>query len=116
MSEFVDYLHEVFEPFGAIRARRMFGGYGIYHDELMFALVADDVLYLKADAETADLFTQRGLAAFEYVRGRKRITLAYYQAPEEMFEEPGAAGIWAGRAYEAALRGRRAGRKTGKPA
>ncbi|WP_203301031.1 TfoX/Sxy family protein [Marinobacter sediminum] len=27
----------------------MFGGYGIYYDGLMFALVADDVLYFKAD-------------------------------------------------------------------
>jgi DNA transformation protein len=47
MSEFTDYLHEVFEDFGAIRVRRMFGGEGVYHQGLMFALVANERLYLK---------------------------------------------------------------------
>jgi DNA transformation protein and related proteins len=49
MSEFVDSLDEVVAQFGAISAKHMFGGYGIYHDSVMFGLVADDVLYLKAD-------------------------------------------------------------------
>jgi len=48
VSEFVVYLKEVFEQLGPIRARKMFGGYGIYHDGVMFGLVADDTLYLKA--------------------------------------------------------------------
>jgi len=46
MSQFVEYLHEVFERFGPIRIRKMFGGYGVYHGGLMFGLVADDTLYL----------------------------------------------------------------------
>ena len=29
-NESINYLHEVFEAFGPIRARRMFGGWGIY--------------------------------------------------------------------------------------
>jgi len=44
MSEYVEYLKEVLELFGPITARKMFGGYGIYHNGLMFALVADDTL------------------------------------------------------------------------
>ena len=111
MSEFVEYLNEVFEPFGSIRARRMFGGYGIYHDDIMFALVVDDVLYLKADAGTSGYFTRRGLDAFEYVRVGKRISMSYYLAPEEIFEDPDEAMIWANRAYEAAVRSKRPGRK-----
>ena len=42
MSKFVQSLHEVFERFGRIEARRMFGGQGIYHDGRMFALVNKD--------------------------------------------------------------------------
>ena len=38
-NEFIDFLHEVFEDLGPIQAKRMFGGYGIYHDGLMFGLV-----------------------------------------------------------------------------
>ncbi|NIR58502.1 MAG: TfoX/Sxy family protein, partial [Gammaproteobacteria bacterium] len=45
-SEFVSHLLDMLEPLGPVSARRMFGGYGIYLDRLMFALVADDSLFL----------------------------------------------------------------------
>lgn len=32
MSDFVDNRDEVFALFGAIQAKRMFGGFGVYHD------------------------------------------------------------------------------------
>ena len=54
MNQFADYLNEVFGQFGPIRVQRMFGGFGLYRDELMFALVADNVLYLKADDATKE--------------------------------------------------------------
>lgn len=41
MNEFITHLTDVFEHFGPIHAKRMFGGYGVYHQGLMFALVAD---------------------------------------------------------------------------
>ncbi len=50
MNESIDYLHEVFDAFGPIRMRRMFGGWGIYHDGLMFGLYSSGRLYLKTDA------------------------------------------------------------------
>lgn len=105
MSEFIDYLHEVFAPFGRIHSRRMFGGYGIYRDGIMFALVSGEVLYLKADRETADLFDSRGLSRFQYSKKGEVVQLSYYEAPEEIFESEDDAFLWAGRAFEAALRG-----------
>lgn len=110
MSEFTDFLHEVFSDFGPIQMRHMFGGHGIYHDGLMFALVADDTLYLKADAETADAFQSRGLDAFQYAKAGKWVSLSYYQAPEEIFEDPENASHWARLAFAAALRGRASNR------
>ena len=107
MSEFVDYLTEVFEQFGAVRSRRMFGGYGIYHDDLMFGLVADDVLYLKADDQSSNLFQERELSQFEYMKNGKPMKMSYYMAPEEIFDDPEVAEMWAQRAYEAALRSRK---------
>ena len=56
MSDYVEYLKEVFSEFGVIQLRRMFGGYGIFYKRLMFALVADDTLYLKADATISPYF------------------------------------------------------------
>lgn len=106
MSEFVDYLHEVFAHFGPISARRMFGGYGIYHDGLMFALVVDDTLYLKADAGNIAQFEQRGLRPFAYNSRGRTVRLSYYLAPEEMLEDSNEAAAWARRSFEAAMRSR----------
>ena len=115
MSEFVDYLKEVFEQFGEIRARKMFGGYGIYHDGIMFGLVADDTLYLKADDTTAEYFASRGLGQFEYDKGDKVVKMSYYLAPEEIYDDPDEAVVWAKRAYEVAFRTKaRAKRKSKK--
>ena len=106
MSEFVDYLHEIFESFGAIQARRMFGGHGIYRDGLMFGLVADDELYLKADDQSRQRFTDLGLEAFEYMKKGQPMKLSYFQAPEEIYEDRDAAREWATPAFDAALRNR----------
>ncbi len=104
MSEFVEYLKEVFEQFGSIQARKMFGGYGIYHDGIMFGLVADDTLYLKADEATAEHFVLRSLEQFKYDKGNKVVKMSYYLAPDEIFDDPEVATIWAQRALEAASR------------
>lgn len=105
MSEFVDHLHEEFASFGPIRTRPMFGGFGVYHDDLMFGLVANDVLYLKADAESAPQFEAEGLERFIYVKQGTPTSMSYYTAPETIFDDPDIAREWATRAYAAALRG-----------
>ena len=113
MSEFVDYLHEVFEQFGRIHVRKMFGGYGIYHDGIMFGLIADDTLYLKADNSTAKLFESRGLNQFEYHKGDKPVKMSYYEAPTEILDDPEDAAVWARRAYEAAMRTKSSSKQAG---
>lgn len=107
MSEFVDSLEEVFTLFGPVRARRMFGGYGIYHDDLMFGLVADDVLYLKTDKKSVDTFIDLGLVPFEYEKNGKKMKMSYNLAPEEIYDDPEKAREWAVLAFEAALRARK---------
>lgn len=104
MSEFVDFLHDVFSDFGTISTRKMFGGYGVYHNGVMFALIADDTLFLKADESIAHHFSERDLPQFEYPKGGKMIKMSYYQAPEELFEDGSLAAEWAGRSHECALR------------
>lgn len=43
----VDYILEQIEQAGSVRARKMFGGYCIYCDEKVVALVCDDQLFVK---------------------------------------------------------------------
>ena len=107
MSEFTDHLAELFEAFGPVTVRRMFGGYGIYRDGVMFGLVADEALYLKADDRNRVMFESRGLPRFEYAKQGKTISVSYYLAPGEALEDPGILADWARPAFEAALRGKR---------
>lgn len=104
MSQFVNSLQEVFERFGRIEARRMFGGHGLYHEGRMFGLVAGDTLYLKTDAESVAHFDRLGLPAFQYLRGGKTMQTSYREAPAEVFEDREEAAAWGRRAWEAALR------------
>jgi DNA transformation protein len=104
MSEFVSFLHEVFEPFGAIRSRKMFGGYGIYDQDLMFGLVADDELYLKADKQSEPLFEDNQLTPFEFNKDSNIMQMSYYHAPEQIYDDLDQALVWTEIAYAAALR------------
>jgi DNA transformation protein len=103
-GEFIEYVMELFGPFGTAGARRMFGGHGVYLDGLMFAIVSDDALYLKADELNRVEFEQAGCEAFGYTRKGKRATLRFFRAPAEAMESPELMLPWARTAYAAALR------------
>ncbi len=103
-NEFVEYLIELLQDFGSVTARAMFGGYGLYHEGLMFGLVADDTLYLKVDDQSRSTFEAEGLEPFMYVKNGKAMAMSYHQAPAEALENPREMQHWATLAYEAALR------------
>lgn len=103
-KEFVSYVVDLMQTIGPVRAKSMFGGHGIFLDELMFALVADNILYLKADKDTESEFKDRGLEVFTYNKRGKEFTMSYYQAPEEALEASEEMNLWANKAYNVALR------------
>ena len=103
-QDFATHIVDLLDSFGPCEARRMFGGFGIFHQGLMFGLIADGSLYLKADAETKDLFTAEGAEAFSYYKQEKEYRLSYYLAPEQFFEDQDACLYWARLAFDAALR------------
>ena len=104
--EFRDYLLDMLRPLGAVSARAMFGGGGLYLDGQMFALIFDDTLYLKADAETKGDFEARGLDPFTYeIEGRPgAVEMSYWEAPPELLDDADELCTWAGRAWQAARR------------
>ena len=104
MSEFVESLSDVFEEFGSITSRRMFGGHGIYPQGLMFGLIADDELFFKVDELSKLEFEEKGLHAFEYSKNGKFMKMSYHLAPEEIYEDKSIAKEWADKAYAAAVR------------
>jgi len=104
MSETVEHLRDLLADFGAVSCRRMFGGWGVFRDGAMFALVVDEAVYLKADNDSRHRFSERGLPAFSYLRQGRAVSLSYYPAPEEALDDPRAMRPWAELAYAAARR------------
>ena len=48
-NDYLEFVLEQLSVVGPVNARKMFGGAGIYLRQQMFALVANDALYLKED-------------------------------------------------------------------
>jgi DNA transformation protein len=105
MSDFIPFVQELLEDWAPVSARRMFGGHGLYHEGLMFAIVMDQRLYLKADEVNRPEFEALGLAPFTYAMKGKDVALSYWTAPDAIFDEPSEAVRWARSAWDAALRG-----------
>lgn len=103
-TEFVDYVVELMQMVGPVIAKRMFGGSGLFLDGIMFALIADSNLYLKADAKSEDDFKVKGLEAFSYTNKGRLIKMSCFQAPPEILEDIEQMASWVNKAYETALR------------
>lgn len=104
--DYLAWLCELLAPLGEIRSKRMFGGAGLYCDGLFFAIVVDDVLYLKADHESRAQFEREGLEPFSYEAKGKRMVMNYFRAPDEALESPELMRPWGRLALGAALRAR----------
>jgi DNA transformation protein and related proteins len=83
-----------------VRARRMFGGIGLYAADLFFGIIDDDVLYLKVDDATRGDYEARGMPAFRPHDGAP--SMNYSQLPEEILEEQESLRQWTSRALDAA--------------
>ena len=103
-SEFVDFVLESLQPLRGVSARRMFGGWGIYKDGVMFALIAYDQLYLKVDDGNRPGFEAAGLQPFTYAGKGRPIEMSYREAPSDGFDDPEILCDWARGSYAAALR------------
>ncbi len=91
-------------PLGPVRARAMFGGHGLYLDEVMFALIGWGDLWFRVDGETKARFAEAGSEPFVYQGKTKPVEMPYWRAPPGSMESPEALLPWAEFALEAARR------------
>lgn len=105
-DDFVSHCLELLGTVGSARARRMFGGHGLYVDDLFIALIAAQRLYLKVDAQSRLHFEAAGCTPFVYDGAGKSVTLGYFSAPDDAIESPALMQPWARLALAAALRAR----------
>jgi DNA transformation protein len=116
---YVDHCVELLSGSGAVRVRRMFGGWGLYLDELFVALILNEQLYLKVGEANRKAFAAEGCAPFVYEAAGKQVSLGFWSAPPEAMDSPALMAPWVRLAQQAALsaaasRAQRAPRAVGK--
>ncbi|HTC23791.1 MAG TPA: TfoX/Sxy family protein [Gemmatimonadales bacterium] len=93
-----------------VKDRAMFGGIGIYCDDLFFALIAGDTLYFKVDDTNRPDFEARGMGPFRPA-GPDGEVMQYYAVPEDLLEDPEALRPWVDGALAVARRKKARGRE-----
>ena len=102
-KEYLDFVLEWLAPLGAVTARSMMGGYVLYCRGTVFALLAENTLYLKADDSTRPRFAALHLEPFRPFPDKPEV-MQYYPPPAEFFEDPAVMMEWAGAAVEVGRR------------
>jgi DNA transformation protein len=101
---FQDFVVDLLAPLDP-SPRRMFGGVGLFHGGVMFGLLVNDALYLRADDQTRERFVDAGSKPFSYMRAGREVSLAaYYLAPEDLLDRHDDLLQWARDAIAAARR------------
>jgi DNA transformation protein and related proteins len=104
-ASFAEFLREQFSPLGRITVRRMFGKTGVFCDGLLLGMVRDDVLYFRVDHNNREAFKEAEASPpLNYEKGGAAIDLAFWRAPERLFDETDEFVLWAREALGAARR------------
>jgi DNA transformation protein len=104
-DSFAAFLCEQLAPLGRITMRRMFGKTGVFCDGLMLAMVRDDALYFRVDEGNRAAFKEaESFPPLNYAKKGGTIDLAFWRAPERLFDEPDELVAWARAALAAAGR------------
>ncbi len=108
-DEFRDYLRDLLEPLGPVSFGRLFGGATIFYGEAVFALVFQDVLYLRVDDNNRAEFEAAGSAPFTYDKKTGPVTVGtYWVCPDEVMDDADDMLVWARGSVDAGIRAHRA--------
>jgi DNA transformation protein len=112
-SSFREYVLDQLAALPGLRDRSMFGGIGLYADDLFFGILASDVLYFKVDDSNRQEYEQAGSRPFKPYADRA-MTMPYYGVPIEIVEDAARLVTWAKRAVAVATTSKTTAKKTSK--
>lgn len=85
---FIEYLLDQISEIDGVRAKKMFGGYGIYKYTTIFGIVVDDIFYLKGNDTNAAAINSLNSTQFSYTnKNGKRVSMKYWAVPEDILED-----------------------------
>ena len=106
-AEYHDFVLEKLSPIGDIKSRAMFGGYGIFYRDLMFALISEDTLYFKVNESNRHMYETAESKPFPH-------GISYWEVPGNVLEENTRLHEWANISIEIAQEAARTKKKKKK--
>lgn len=101
----IERLEASLAPLGVFRSRPMFGGHGLYLDDLFFGLIAYDKFYLKTDEQNRGDYVKAKAKPFSFESARKGLVVtSYWQCPDAVMKDARKLRQWIGKALDAARR------------
>ena len=104
-EDYKAYVEDQLSEFPEYSSKKMFGGVGFFRDGAMFGAIMDNVFRLKADESTIEKYTSQGMGPHE-IPSRK-MTMPYYEVPQDVLENRSELKKWAEEALEVALKSKK---------
>ena len=84
-ESFKDFVLDQLQGLDGVEARRMFGGHGLYKDEIFFGILHKGKLYFKVDESTVGEYRKRTMKPFR--PNAKQTLRSYYRVPVDILED-----------------------------
>ncbi len=103
-KDYIQYVLDLLAHCDSITARAMFGGYGIYKNGVIFAIIAHDELYFKVDESNIELYKKHGSEAFTFETKGKVSKMSYWKVPLLIMEDEVQLQDWVDQSYHISLK------------
>ncbi|MBS1988240.1 TfoX/Sxy family protein [Candidatus Dependentiae bacterium] len=108
VNGYANYILDLLLPLGNMRARKMFGGFGIYKNGIFFALIINNILYFKVDAANQSDYESFDSKPFTYTnKNDKLVSMSYWEVPIDILENQNKLEQWVEKAVQAAQRAKK---------
>lgn len=92
-----DDLAEFFASYGPVSVKRMFSGFGVYAEDVCFAVFLRGELFLKADPASVARFEAEGSSPFSYSQKKSGKVIrvdSWWRLPARLYDEPDELAEW----------------------
>jgi DNA transformation protein len=106
-DSFKEFVLDQLAALPEVRARAMFGSYGLYSGEHFFGILDEGRLFFKTDERSKADYTARGMRPIAYESKGRLVTMNFYEVPPDVLEQPQELAEWARKAIGVAASSRK---------
>lgn len=93
-SDFLQYVLDQLSGWGNVHVNKMFGGAALYQGELAFAMISNDIVYLKVDDTNKEKYIAAGSTQLKPFKNNATV-LSFYNIPGDVLEDSDKFVVWA---------------------